>query len=116
MKWIILIGSGIAVVSFFFVQDQESLLSYLIFLSVAGTGIGVALPCLDAFITEGIPKEERGTMTAVYSSMRFIGVAAGPPVAALMMKSFPSSLYYTFAGLVLISLVISFIGIKPSKS
>ncbi len=116
MKWMILIGSVVAVIAFFFVQGQDSLLSYFIFLSIAGVGIGVALPCLDAFVTEGIPKEERGTMTAVYSSMRFIGVAAGPPVAALMMKSFPSILYYTFAGLVLVSLIISFLGIKPSKS
>ncbi|RNB67258.1 hypothetical protein EDM52_22920 [Brevibacillus invocatus] len=38
----------------------------------------VALPCLDAFITEGIKKEERGTISAIYSSMRFIGVALGP--------------------------------------
>ncbi|QHE54062.1 MFS transporter [Pontibacillus sp. HMF3514] len=116
MKWIILIGSGVAVVAFLFVQGKESLLSYFILLSIAGTGIGVALPCLDAFITEGIPKEERGTMTAVYSSMRFIGVAAGPPVTALLMKSFPSILYYSFAGFVFLSLVISFLGIRPSKS
>jgi len=116
MKWLVLTGSAVAVIAFFLLQDKESLLSYLSLLSIAGTGIGVALPCLDAFITEGIPKEERGTMTAVYSSMRFIGVAAGPPLAAFLMKASPSILYYSFAGLVLISLAVSSYGIKPSKS
>ena len=40
-----------------------------------GIGIGMALPCLDALITQGIEKEQRGTVTSFYSSMRFIGVA-----------------------------------------
>ena len=49
---------------------------------LSGIGIGVGLPCLDAFITSGIEKEERGTVSSIYSSMRFIGVAAGPPIMA----------------------------------
>ena len=47
----------------------------LLCLVIMGIGIGMALPCLDALITQGIEKEQRGTVTSFYSSMRFIGVA-----------------------------------------
>lgn len=41
---------------------------------------------LDAIITGNIRKEERGTASSFYSSARFLGVAAGPPIMALVMK------------------------------
>lgn len=56
-------------------------------MSIGGIGIGIALPSLDALITEGIEKEERGTISSFYNSMRFIGVALGPPVFAYMMTN-----------------------------
>ncbi|KGP71196.1 MFS transporter [Pontibacillus yanchengensis] len=114
MKKLILIGHVVAAIALVFVQG-EMLLRYLLLLSIAGTGIGVALPCLDAYITEGTPKEERGTITALYSSMRFVGVAAGPPVIAVMMKSTPTWIYYLFAILCLISFFISWWAIKPDE-
>lgn len=67
---------------------HEQLLWLLIVTSVLGTAIGAMLPTLDALITEGIEKEERGTITSFYSSSRFIGVAAGPPLMSLLMKEY----------------------------
>src|SRR5690625_6506875 len=58
----------------------------LIIFLICGSGIGMALPSLDALITESLDKQVRGIITSIYSSMRFIGVAAGPPVIALLMK------------------------------
>lgn len=58
----------------------------LILLTINGVGIGLILPCLDALITEGINKEQRGTITSLYSSMRFIGVAAGPLVTFAIVR------------------------------
>ena len=82
---------------------------------LSGIGIGVGLPCLDAFITSGISKEERGTVSSIYSSMRFIGVAAGPPIMALMMKYTEGSLFYILGGLSVIAAIATFIAIKPGK-
>ncbi|MBP1947355.1 MFS transporter [Virgibacillus litoralis] len=86
MKWItfigiILTGASVAVIPF--MDHPVYLLS--IFL-ICGSGIGMSLPCMDALITESLEKDVRGVITSIYSAMRFIGVAAGPPVIAIMMK------------------------------
>ena len=81
----------------------------------AAAGLGAALPCMDALITEGIEKQERGTVTSLYSSMRFIGVGLGPPVASLLMNPNPSALFYTIAGIAAITAIIALVWIKPGE-
>ena len=86
MKWltfigIVLAGLAVAVISFM------THFIYLLFIFlICGVGIGMALPCLDSLITKSIEQNVRGAITSIYSSMRFIGVAAGPPVIAVLMK------------------------------
>jgi len=116
MKWItffglLLITSSIFISSFF--QNIYVLLS-LLFLS--GIGIGASLPSLDALITEGIEKEERGTITSIYSSMRFIGVALGPPIVAVLMKTSHQTLFFTFTAISAVSSIIVLIAIKPKPT
>ncbi|SDH61065.1 MFS transporter, ACDE family, multidrug resistance protein [Alteribacillus persepolensis] len=115
MRWFILIGNATAAISLFFVRDDMNLLLFTTLLSAAGIGIGASLPCLDALITEGIKKEERGSITSIYSSMRFVGVAAGPPVAALLMKYNANYIYYLLAGLSAVAVIITFAAIRPSS-
>lgn len=115
MKWItfggiVLLSGSIAVLSF----SKDMWFMIWLFL-VAGIGIGVALPCLDAFITSGIDKQERGTVSSIYSSMRFIGVAAGPPLMAIMMKYTENSLFYILAALGVVAGIATFIAIKPEE-
>jgi ACDE family multidrug resistance protein len=90
---------------------------YLIigFLSLGGIGIGVALPCLDALITEGIEQENRGTITALYSSMRFIGVALGPPAVSLLMSWGHWMLFGTMAGLGAAGGLLTLFAVHPSQ-
>ncbi|MGG5253962.1 MFS transporter [Neobacillus sp. SM06] len=86
MKWLVLAGivlTASAIASLYFSIKLWFIISMFL---IAAVGIGIGLPCLDSLITEGIEKEERGTVTSIYSSMRFIGVAAGPPVIALLMN------------------------------
>lgn len=80
MKRIILIGLSLQVVSLLCFKSYESLLLLLTVISLNGIAIGIILPTLDALITENIEKTQRGLITSFYSSARFIGVAAGPPV------------------------------------
>ncbi|WP_106388548.1 MFS transporter [Jeotgalibacillus soli] len=65
---------------------SEKLILLLIVTSIVGMAIGGLLPVLDAIVTENIEKEKRGTITSFYSSARFIGVAAGPPIMSLVMN------------------------------
>ena len=86
MKWITFGGIILLAVSIVMLSFSKAMWLMITLFVLSGIGIGVGLPCLDAFITSGIEKQERGTVSSIYSSMRFIGVAAGPPVMALMMK------------------------------
>ncbi|HLR62102.1 MAG TPA: MFS transporter [Lentibacillus sp.] len=113
MKWvtfigIILTGASVAVIPF---TDRPFYL-LTIFL-ICGTGIGMALPCLDALITESLEKSVRGVITSIYTAMRFIGVAAGPPVIAIMMKGNISWIASLLAVFALIAGFLGYRNIKP---
>ena len=115
MKWITFSGIVLLAVSIVMLSFSKAMWLMLTLFVLSGIGIGVGLPCLDAFITSGISKEERGTVSSIYSSMRFIGVAAGPPIMALMMKYTENSLFYILGGLSAIAAIATFIAIKPGK-
>ncbi|GEN46694.1 MFS transporter [Alkalibacillus haloalkaliphilus] len=86
MKIIIMSAVAVLAVSITTVGfSSDSIALLLISTSLNGLAIGALLPTLDAMITESINKETRGTITSFYSSARFIGVAAGPPIVSLMM-------------------------------
>lgn len=86
MKWVTFIGivlTGISVSVISFLDHFAYLIALFL---ICGSGIGMALPSLDALITKTFDQTIRGAITSIYSSMRFIGVALGPPVIALLMK------------------------------
>jgi ACDE family multidrug resistance protein len=85
MKWIIFSGMLLSALSILVLNWSHNLWLTLGILMVSGIGLGASLPCLDALLTEGIEKEQRGTISALYSSMRFIGVAIGPPIISLLL-------------------------------
>ncbi|MDN4523249.1 MFS transporter [Fictibacillus fluitans] len=115
MKWLTFCGILLVSVSILSVTFTDGIYFLLGILFVSGLGIGAALPCLDALITEGIEKEERGTITSLYSSMRFVGVALGPPIYALIMKSDHSFVFYVSSGVSLLAALLAFFAIKPEK-
>ncbi|MBB5172828.1 MFS transporter [Texcoconibacillus texcoconensis] len=115
MKWVIFSGLLVltgANVSVAFTKDIYVLLTAMF---IIGMGIGVALPCLDALVTEGIAKEERGTITSIYNSMRFVGIAAAPPLVALLMKASHVILFSVVASLSFIAMLIVLIWIRPNE-
>ena len=101
-----LIALSISVVFVGFVS--EKLILMLIVTSVVGIASGALLPVLDAIITENIDKVERGTVSSFYSSARFAGVAAGPPIMSLLMKDYLNVSYIAAGVLSLILLFIVF--------
>jgi len=113
MKWLTFGGIVLLVASIVTLSFSKAMWFMITLFLLSGIGIGVGLPCLDAFITSGIEKQERGTVSSIYSSMRFIGVAAGPPIMAIMMKHAENSLFYILGGLSVIAAIATFIAIKP---
>jgi len=109
MKRCIYIGFIIVSLSFLIPLFSKNIFLLILNLILCGIGIGLSLPSLDSLVTEGIEKEERGTITSLYSSLRFVGVAAGPPAFAYLMKG-PDN-YMMILSLIL-GIVGAFIAIK----
>lgn len=84
-------------------------------MSFGSIGIGMVLPCMDTLLTEGIEKEQRGTITSLYSSMRFIGVSLGPPAVSLLMGGNRWALFGTLAGVSLLGGLLSLFAVKPES-
>ena len=115
MMIICLIATSISVV--FVGYTKEKLFLLLTVTTIVGISIGAILPVLDAIITENIEKEQRGTVSSFYSSARFIGVAAGPPVMSLVMKDYLNVSYIASGviGLLILFLVWKFVKIDEIK-
>lgn len=109
MMIICLIAISVSVVFVGF--TSKKLFFLLVVTSIVGIAIGALLPALDAIITENIKKEERGTVSSFYSSSRFMGVAAGPPIMSLVMKNYLNISYITagILGITLLFIVFKFI-------
>ena len=86
MKWLLFVGIVVTGISVIFIIWADHFISLIITFLCCGIGIGLALPPLDALITKRLDQEVRGVITSVYSAMRFIGVALGPPIIAVLMK------------------------------
>ncbi|HEY4551762.1 MAG TPA: MFS transporter [Bacillaceae bacterium] len=115
MKWITFFGlilAGSAVAATMLSDKFMYLLSVFL---ICGVGIGASLPCLDSILTQSIKKEMRGTITSIFSSMRFLGVAAGPPVVAILMKDGKGDMVLLLFGMSLLGAILTFIAIRPGR-
>src|SRR5690625_7141914 len=77
-------------------------------------GIGVSLLSLDAVLTHSLLTDVRGIVTSISRAMRFIGVAADPPVVAVLMKHDLFWMISLFALLALGGSILVFKQIQPS--
>ncbi len=55
-------------------------------LAQLGFGSGLVLPAINTMVTSAAESEQRGGITSLYGSVRFIGVALGPPVFSLLQN------------------------------
>jgi ACDE family multidrug resistance protein len=115
MKRITTMGLVVTAVSLCMVLLSNPLWSTLAIFVISGIGIGAGLPCMDAMITSSIEKEERGTITSIYSAMRFAGVAAGPPVSSILMQNSEVMMFFLLAFLCLAAAVVSMKAIRPNS-
>ncbi|CAM3248677.1 MFS transporter [Paenibacillus lupini] len=117
MKWISVIGfvEAAGCLIFLALGRTDTLWVIISILFAASIGLGAALPSLDALLTEGIEKEQRGTVTSFYSSIRFLGVAAGPPVAALLIENSKTSLFWVLTVCCTVAALIALFTIKPKQ-
>jgi MFS transporter, ACDE family, multidrug resistance protein len=114
MRRLMLIGLTMMTLSLgtaIFLNTNLYILMGLLTLSSIGTGL--VLPCLNTMITGSVEKSQRGMITSLYSSLRFLGVAAGPPLFEILMDISSFMVFITVASLALITLGLVFFLIKP---
>jgi ACDE family multidrug resistance protein len=114
MRWLMNIGLIIMTVSLALtIFFSENLYMFIGLLSLSGIGTGLLLPCLNTMITGSVEREQRGMITSIYSSLRFIGVAFGPPIFEWLMKISHQIVFITVSSLAFITLGLVFFLIKP---
>ncbi len=108
---LVLLTASMFAVSFF---KQIYLMIGLI--TIGSIGTGLLLPCLNTLITGAVEKAERGMITSLYGSVRFLGVAFGPPLFSWLMKISHKTVFFSMAGLCILTLILAFFMIKPGKT
>ncbi|MBF7082248.1 MFS transporter [Desulfallas sp. Bu1-1] len=99
MKWLAVTGLGLVALALASLNLFQNVYYFFTAISVAGTGTGLLLPCLNTIITSTVDSKERGLVTSLYGSVRFLGVAAGPPLFGYLMDLGNAYMYWGGAGL-----------------
>ena len=64
-----------------------------------GLGIGIVMPPINSLITGATSADRRGNITCLYGTVRFFGVAIGPPTFGLAMELGPWAMFLGSAAL-----------------
>ncbi|WP_100406171.1 MFS transporter [Bacillus solitudinis] len=99
MKKMIVLGFTMMTISFATLVFFTNLVAFIGILVISSIGTGLVLPCLNSLITGSVGKERRGFVTSLYGSVRFLGVAAGPPIFETLMNWSRTGMFLTTAGL-----------------
>jgi len=116
MRWLMNIGlavmaAALALTIFFF----KNIYVFIGLLTLSSIGTGLLLPCLNTMITGSTEKQQRGMVTSLYNSLRFLGVAFGPPLFGWMMGISNRTVFITVSALAVLTLGLVFFMIKPAK-
>lgn len=112
-KWTGFAGMAILTASLIVTGFSAQIYFVVGMMTLGGIGIGMVLPCMDTLLTEGVEKEQRGTITSLYSSMRFIGVSLGPPVVSLLLGANHWVLFGTLAAVAAVGGLLTLFAVKP---
>lgn len=116
MKTLIIVGLLLMTTSFASLIFFKNLVPFFAVLSISSIGTGLVLPCINSFITGSVPTDRRGFVTSLYGSVRFLGVAIGPPVFGSLMEWSRSGMFLVTAGLTLVCALLCMFLIHVAKT
>ncbi len=90
----------------------ESLVPYLGLLFLAGISIGIILPPINSLITGATSTDRRGMITCLYGTVRFFGVAIGPPTFGLALEAGKAFLFLGSAVVALTAALVALVFIS----
>ncbi|MFC4322768.1 MFS transporter [Litchfieldia salsa] len=117
MKKLIIFGLGFMTISFSTLIFFESLVPFIAILVISSVGTGLVLPCINSLITGSVDASKRGFVTSLYGSVRFLGVAVGPPIFGWLMAWSRTGMFLITASLTLVVglLCMALIHVKKKK-
>lgn len=115
MKTLIVIGLVLMTASFSTLIFFKNLIPFFSILVFSSIGTGLVLPCINSFITGSVSASRRGFVTSLYGSVRFLGVAVGPPVYSALMDWSRTGMFLTTAGLTLFAAILCLFFIRVGK-
>lgn len=114
MRLLMLTGLGLMTVSLgLAVFAFKNLFGFIGLLTASSVGTGLLLPCLNSLITGSVGTEKRGMVTSLYGSLRFFGVAFGPPLFGWMMGANDRIPFITASALSLVAFGLVLFTVKP---
>lgn len=115
MKALIVLGLLLMTASFSLLILFHKLVPFFAVLVISSIGTGLVLPCINSFITGSVPADRRGFVTSLYGSVRFLGVAIGPPIFSKLMDWSRTGMFLTTAGLTLFCALLCLVLIHVAK-
>lgn len=115
MKGLIILGTLLMTLSFSMLIFFSKLIPFFAVLVVSSVGTGLTLPCINSFITGSVPTDRRGFVTSLYGSVRFLGVAVGPPIYSTLMAWSRTGMFLITAGLTLFACLLCMVLIHVKK-
>ncbi len=118
MRWLMNIGLALSTVSLglTLVWNKDQLIVFMSLITLSSVGTGLLLPCLNTMITGSVDKSQRGMITSIYNSLRFLGVAAGPPLIGYLMENNENIVFIMLSALALIALCLVFFLVRPEPN
>ncbi|MGG3623496.1 MFS transporter [Bacillus gobiensis] len=116
MKKLIVLGLVMMSISYVALNFLEQLVLFISILALSCIGTGIVLPCINSFITGAVGKERRGFVTSLYGSVRFLGVAIGPPIFGRLMEWSRTGMFLSIAGLTLLVGILALTMIHVKKN
>jgi ACDE family multidrug resistance protein len=107
-KYALSLGLIINAIALSLLSFIDNLYLYMGTLSFLGLGSGLILPSVNTLVTSSAPSEQRGGITSLYGSVRFIGVAFGPPTFSLLNRISEPTMFFTAAGIGILGSIIIF--------
>ncbi|NLM36774.1 MAG: MFS transporter [Firmicutes bacterium] len=115
MKGTILGGLALVALGLFCFPLGNGIVAKTIFATLIGAGTGMALPALNTLITSSAPTSERGLVTCLYGTVRFFGVAIGPPLFSFATKYGTRLIFWSDVGCVAVIAALAFFLIQPQQ-
>ena len=115
LKWAAVVGLFLVAAGLILFCPCKNVLWFTVTSTILGLGTGAVLPSLNTLITSLAPKTERGMLTCLYGTVRFFGVALGPPLFGFSEKLTKPPIFFSTAGICILLGILFFLLVKPAK-